>query len=225
MSVLCSYLSDLLCQLVCLPVCPPATLCSYVSLSQFAACQSWYWSLCLTVCWSVCLSYNLSVSYLFIYCLICLSGIQRCLEVRLPSFTVKCLADWKGHFSNGAVLPLIFCLSLGVRLIYHASSPADIQIHFDWRLDGMTPTTTNTASITAALTHLHKHTQSNVMLCILSQVCCGYEYACYTNTSHLNFDMKTLAYICSLINSRTRTQTKWITVVVTSVLSHMLVLD
>lgn len=84
---------------------------------------------------SVCLSSNLSVSYLFIFHLICLSGIQCWLEARLLSFTVNCSADWKGHFSNGAALPLIFCLSSGVRLIYHASSPADIQIHFDWRLD------------------------------------------------------------------------------------------
>ena len=69
---------------------------------------------------------------------------------RLPSFTVKCSADWRGQFSNGAALPLIFCLSLGVRLIYRASSPADIQIHFDGQLDRMTPTSSNTANITAA---------------------------------------------------------------------------
>ncbi len=145
---------------VSVPTCLSASLRSYVSLSRLSACQGCYPSACLQVCLSVCLSSNLSVSYLFIYCLIYLSGIQRWSEARLPSFTVKCSADWRGHFSNGAALPLIFCLSLGVRLIYHASSPADIQIHFDWRLDGMTPTTTNTANITAALarTHTNAHT-------------------------------------------------------------------
>lgn len=122
---------------------------------------------------SVCLSSSLSVYYLFIYCLSCLFGVLCWLEAQLPSFTVKCWADWKGRFSNGAALPLIFCLSLGVRLIYHAPSPADIQIHFDWRLDRMTPTTSNTETPlqclhTHSLSHTHKHRQSNVMLCILA---------------------------------------------------------
>lgn len=141
-------------------------------------------SLCLSgplfVSFATGLSLNLSVSQpvclLFIYLFIVLSVslvFSVWSEARLLSFTVKCSADWKGHFSNGAALPLIFCLSLGVRLIYHASSPADIQIHFDWRLDGMTPTTTNAANITAVLTRMHKkkkqhtHTQSNVIFCIL----------------------------------------------------------
>lgn len=108
----------------------------------------------MSVCLPTCLTCSLSVSYLFIYILSYLSLWYSpcCLEARLPSRTVKCLADWKGHFSNGAMLPLIFCLSLGVRLIYHASSPADIQIHFDWRLQRMTPTT----NITAALTQRHR---------------------------------------------------------------------
>lgn len=140
----------------------------------------------MSVCLSACLTTCLSLIYLFIV-FNCLSGIQHCFEGQLLSFTVKYLAYWKGHFSNGAMLPLIFCLSLGARLIYHASSPADIQIHFDWRLDGTTPTTTNTANTTAALTPMHKHKQSNVMLCILSQVCSGYEYAYYANTYPLTF--------------------------------------
>lgn len=121
---------------------------------------------------------------LYIFCPTCLSGIQCWSEAPLPSFTVKCLADWKGHFSNRDALPLIFCLSSGVRLIYHASSPADIQIHFDWQLDWMTPTTTNVANITMALT-------DNVLYCIL-------------NVSYT-------VNICT--HSQAHTQTKWITVV------------
>lgn len=40
------------------------------------------------------------------------------------------------------MLFLIFCLSLDAKLIYDIFSPADIQIHFDWRLDKMTLTDT-----------------------------------------------------------------------------------
>lgn len=148
-----------------------------------------YSSVCPHVCLAVCLSSNLSVSYLFIYCLIFLSGIQRWLEARLPSFTVKRSADWEGHFSNGNALPLIFCLSLGVRLIYHASSPADIQIRFDWRLDGMTPTTANNANSPAALTHTHA--QTHAVKCDAlhthSRLYSGHEYAYYANTYPLTF--------------------------------------
>lgn len=116
---------------------------------------------------SVCLSACLAACVLYIYFFFnCLSGIPRCFEGQLLSFTVKHLAYWKGHFSNGATLPLIFCLSLGARLIYHASYPADIQIHFDWRLDG---TTRATSSAVAALAPMRKHKQSNVMLCFLSE--------------------------------------------------------
>lgn len=144
-----------------------------------------------SVCLSACLPTCLSLIYLFIYCLICLSGIQCWLEARLPSFTVKCSADWKGHFSNGAALPLIFCLSLGVRLIYHASSPADIQIHFDWRLDGTTPTT-NPTNITAALARMHKHTQSNGMFCILTvRYTLDMNMPITPTHTHLHLDMKT----------------------------------
>lgn len=150
-----------MCQLVCLPVCPPAPLCSYVSLSRLYACQGRYSSASLQVCLSTCLS----LIYLFIVLSVSLV-FSVWSEARLLSFTVKCSADWKGHFSNGAALPLIFCLSLGVRLIYHASSPADIQIHFDWRLDGMTPTTTNAANITAVLACMHKkNTHTRAVKC------------------------------------------------------------
>lgn len=79
------------------------------------------------------------------------------LEAQLPSFTVKWPSDWRGQLSNGAALPLIFCLSLGVRLIYHASSPADIQIHFDWQLDSVTARTTGAASVTLASAHALCH--------------------------------------------------------------------
>lgn len=193
-------------QFVCLPVCPQAPLCSYVSLSRLSACQGCYSSalpqVCLSVCLPACLPTCLSLIYLFIVLSVSLV-FSVWSEARLPSFTVKCSADWKGHFSNGAALLLIFCLSLGVRLIYHASSPADIQIHFDWRLDGMTPTTTD-ATHTA---RMHEHTQSNVMFCILSQVYSGYEYAYYANTyctrSHL--DLKTCT--CIHILTRKLTQT------------------
>lgn len=134
---------------------------------------------------SVCLSSSLSVYYLFIYCLSCLFGVLCWLEAQLPSFTVKCWADWKGHFSNGAALPLIFCLSLGVRLIYHAPSPADIQIHFDWQLDRMTPTTSNTET---PLQRLHTHTVKCDALHTRSQVHSGYEYAYSTNTFPLTLE-------------------------------------
>lgn len=144
---------------------------------------------------SVCLSSSLSVYYLFIYCLSCLFGVLCWLEAQLPSFTVKCSADWKGHFSNGAALPLIFCLSLGVRLIYHAPSPADIQIHFDWRLDRMTPTASNTETPLQRL-HAHSlshtHTQTQIVKCdalhTRSQVRSGYEYAYSTNTFPLTLE-------------------------------------
>lgn len=121
------------CQLVCLPVCP---LCPIVFLCFFVSsfCLSGLLFVSVSTGLFVCLRTCMSLTYLF-FCLICLSGIQCWSEARLLSFTVNCSADWKGHFSNGAALPLIFCLSSGVRLIYHASSPADIQIHFDWRLD------------------------------------------------------------------------------------------
>lgn len=140
---------------------------------------------------SVCLSARLSLLYLFI-----VSPISLVFSVgwraRLPGFTVKCSADWKGRFSNGTALPLIFCLSLGVRLIYHASSPADIQIHFDWRLDGMTPTAT--ANFTAAL----RRARTLAVKCdTQSQVFSGYEYASYTNTNPLTFrhvDMRSQTY-------------------------------
>lgn len=128
-----SYLLRFLCA-VCLPV-------------RAAICQHCYMSVCLSACLPTCLS----LIYLLSYCLTCLPGIQRWSEARLPSFTVKCLADWKGHFSNGTALLLILCLSLDVRLIYHASSPADIRVHFDWRPHRMTPTTIIAA---AALAHI-----------------------------------------------------------------------
>lgn len=170
-----------MCQLMCLPVCPPAPLCSYVSLSRLSACQGRYSSASLQVCLSTCLS----LIYLFIVLSVSLV-FSVWSEARLLSFTVKCSADWKGHFSNGAALPLIFCLSLGVRLIYHASSPADIQIHFDWRLDGMTPTTANAANITAVLARVHKKKNTHTVKCDIlhtqSQVYSGYEYADYANT-------------------------------------------
>lgn len=134
------------------------------SLFRLLSCQGGYSSVIPHVCPSARPSTCLSVIYLFIFCLICLPGLQCRLEACLPSFTVKCSADWKGHFSNGAALPLIFCLSLGVRLIYHASSPADIQIHFDWRLDRMTPAATNTAIITVALAHTCTNTYSGIWL-------------------------------------------------------------
>lgn len=136
-------------------------------------CLSVQLSVSVSTCLSACPPACLCIIYLFIYCLSCLFGVLCWLEAQLPSFTVKCWADWKGRFSNGAALPLIFCLSLGVRLIYHAPSPADIQIHFDWRLDRMTPTTSNIETPlqrlhTHSLSHTHKHRQSNVMLCILA---------------------------------------------------------
>lgn len=178
LSILFSCLSELL---VNLPICP-ILLCFFV----FTRYLSEQLFVPVPVCLSICLPVLEPVSFLCLY-LLSLSVSLRCLEVQLPSLTVKCSAYWKGHFSNGATLPLIFCLPLGARLIYHASSPADIQIHFDWRLDGMTPTIYNTASTTAALTRMHKHTQSNVTLCTLSQVCSGYEYAYYANTYPLTF--------------------------------------
>lgn len=179
-----SYLSVLSCLLAwllftCLSSSPIVFLCFFVS----SFCLSRLLFVSVPTCLSACLSVSLLVFppvcltfiYLFIYCL---SGIQCWSEACLPSFTVKYSADWKGHFSNGAALPLIFCLSLGVRLIYHASSPADIQIHFDWRLDGMTPTTTNTANITQMHEHTHRqiwcsaYSQSDIQwiwICLLRQ--------------------------------------------------------
>lgn len=188
LSVLPSYLSGLLC----------VSWCAYLSVLQLRCVLMFLCLVSLPVRAVIrqlrYRSVSQPVCLLFIYLFIVLSVslvFSVWSEARLLSFTVKCSADWKGHFSNGAALPLIFCLSLGVRLIYHASSPADIQIHFDWRLDGMTPTTTNAANITAVLTRMHKkkkqhtHTQSNVIFCILKvrdMGYSGYEYADYANT-------------------------------------------
>lgn len=144
----------------CLSSSPIVFLCFFVS--SFCLSGLLFVSVCLHVCLPVFPPVCLSFIYLSIYCL---SGIQCWLEARLPSFTVKYSADWKGHFSNGAVLPLIFCLSLGVRLIYHAFSPADIQIHFDWRPDRLTPTTTPTPL--SSLTYTNTHTEANLRFRIL----------------------------------------------------------
>lgn len=143
---------------------------------------------------SVCLSLNLSVCFAHIYtcvcktdrcicvsvynCLCCLSGIQCRFEAWLPGFTVKCSTDWRGQFSNGAVQPLIFCLSSGVRLIYHASSPADIQIHFDWWLDRMTATAMGTTNTSLAAAHAPCHIHGWDASHSPSKLCSGYEYGC-----------------------------------------------
>lgn len=78
------------CQLACLPVCPLSPVVTFLCFSVSSFCLSGPLFVSAPTGPSVCppVFQNLSVSYLFIYCLICLSGIQRWSEA--PAVELHC---------------------------------------------------------------------------------------------------------------------------------------